>query len=44
MAEHLEPTTVTVAVVAAGLFNLLELFVDSRCLSQIVLNGLTELR
>ena len=44
MAEHLEPTTVTAAVVAAGLFNLVELFVESRCLSQNELGGLEEHR
>ena len=37
-------TKVTAAEVAAGLFDNYKLFVESRCLSMIVLNGLMELR
>jgi hypothetical protein len=44
VAEHSEPTTVTAAVVAAGLFDHYKLFVDSRCLCQTVLRSLDELR
>ena len=44
MVEHSEPTTVTAAVVAAGLFDHYKLFVDSRCLCQNVLGSFDELR
>ena len=44
MAELLESTMVTAAEVAAGLFNLSELFVDSSILYQNELCGLDQVR